>query len=62
MPVVVTSVTAAPHTSVAVIGDKLIFTLKLSGAVTVTGGIPKLLLSDGGVAIDDYVNDEDFER
>ena len=46
----VTSVVASPGTGTQFPGDPITITVKLSEAVTVTGGAPLLLLNDGGTA------------
>ncbi len=46
----VTAVTASPATGDVSVGEVAIFTLQLSAPVTVSGGVPYLLLNDGGQA------------
>ncbi len=46
----VTTVTAAPAAGDVSVGEVAIFTLALSEPVTVSGGVPDLLLNDGGRA------------
>jgi hypothetical protein len=49
----VDAVVASPADAVLSLGDTITLTLTLSEAVSVTGGTPSLLLSDGGTAVYD---------
>lgn len=53
MTITVMSVTASPANDTLQAGDTVTFTLAMSGAVTVSGGTPTLMLNDGGVAVYD---------
>jgi hypothetical protein len=53
MAATVTSVTASPATGDEGIGQTITITLAMSENVTVSGGTPKLILNDAGVAVYD---------
>jgi hypothetical protein len=53
MTATVTSVVASPATGEEVLGQIVTITLNMSEGVTVSGGTPKLVLNDNGVAIYD---------
>lgn len=55
MTTTVMSVTASPANDTLQAGDTVTFTLTMSGAVTVSGGTPTLMLNDGGIAVYDAV-------